>query len=82
MSPLRSRNARLEKALVGRAQWGTHLGHLRERVHGQVRKDHCELFIAALPAERRVLARRDSLTIIVGSSLLVLRASCSRYRGW
>ena len=29
MSPLCSRNARLEKALVGRAQWGIHPGHPR-----------------------------------------------------
>ena len=30
VSPLCSRNARSQKTLVGRAQWGTHLGHLGE----------------------------------------------------
>ena len=29
MSPLCSRNARSRTPLVGRAQWGTHLGHPR-----------------------------------------------------
>ena len=27
MSSLCSRNARAQKTLIGRAQWGTHLGH-------------------------------------------------------
>jgi hypothetical protein len=30
VSPLCSRNARSQKTLVGRAQWGTHPGHHRE----------------------------------------------------
>ncbi len=47
MSPLCSRNARLEKALVGRAQWGTHPGHPRN-VHEQAWKDHLRLLAAAL----------------------------------
>ena len=33
VSPLCSRNARPQKALVGRAQWGTHPGHPRDNVH-------------------------------------------------
>jgi hypothetical protein len=58
VSPLCSRNARSEKTLVGRAQWGTHQGHPRDNVHKQAWKDYLWLLAAALPAERRVLARR------------------------
>jgi hypothetical protein len=54
--PLCSRNARPKKALVGRAQWGTHPGHPGQR-HEQAWKDHLYSLAAALPAEQRVLAR-------------------------
>ena len=56
VSPLCSRNARPKKALVGRAQWGTHPGHPGQR-HEQAWKDHLYSLAAALPAEQRVLAR-------------------------
>ena len=58
MSPLCSRNARSQKTLVGRAQWGTHPGHPGDNEHEQAWKYHPWLLTAALPAERRVLARR------------------------
>jgi hypothetical protein len=58
VSPLCSRNARSQKTLVGRAQWGTHPGHPGDNVHEQAWKDHFGLPAAALPAEWRVLARR------------------------
>jgi hypothetical protein len=58
VSPLCSRNARSKKALVGRAQWGTHPGHPRENVHEQAWKDHLWSLAAALLGTRRVLARQ------------------------
>jgi hypothetical protein len=39
VSPLCSRNARSQKALVGRAQWGTHPGLPRGNIHEQAWKD-------------------------------------------
>jgi hypothetical protein len=33
VSPLCSRNARSQKTLVGRAQWGTRPGHPRDNVY-------------------------------------------------
>jgi hypothetical protein len=36
MSPLCSRNARPKKALVGRAQWGTHPGHPGQRIRASL----------------------------------------------
>jgi hypothetical protein len=48
VSPLCSRNARSQKTLVGRAQWGTHPGHLRDNVHEQAWKDHLWSLAAAL----------------------------------
>jgi hypothetical protein len=48
MSPLCSRNARPQKALVGRAQWGAHPGYPWENVHEQAWKDHIRSLAAAL----------------------------------
>ena len=56
MSPLCSRNARPEKTLVERAQWGTHPGILGN-VHEQDWKELRWSLTAALPAEWRFLAR-------------------------
>ncbi len=39
VSPLCSRNARSEKTLVGRAQWGTHPGHPGDNVNKQIVKN-------------------------------------------
>jgi hypothetical protein len=58
VSPLSSRNARPQKALVGRAQWGTHPGHPGDNIHEQAWKGHLWLLAMALLAEGRVLARR------------------------
>jgi hypothetical protein len=58
VSPLCSRNARPKKALVGRAQWGTHPSHPGDNVYEQAWKDYLWLLAEALPAEWRVLARR------------------------
>jgi hypothetical protein len=58
VSPLCSGNARSQKALVGRAQWGTRPGHPGDNVHEQVWKDHLWSLAAALPVTRRVSARR------------------------
>ena len=58
VSPLCSRNARPQKALVGRAQWGTHPSHPGGNTHEEAWKDHLCSLAAALPVERRVLARR------------------------
>jgi hypothetical protein len=61
MSPLCSRNARPKKALVGRAQWGTHPGHPGTTYTsklGRIIKDHLWLLVAALFGTRRVSARR------------------------
>jgi hypothetical protein len=51
VSPLCSRNARSQKTLVGRAQWGTHPGHPGDNVHEQAWKDHLWSLAAALPAQ-------------------------------
>jgi hypothetical protein len=48
VSPLCSRNARSQKTLVGRAQWGTHPGHPRDNLHEQAWKDHIWSLAAAL----------------------------------
>jgi hypothetical protein len=48
VSPLCSRNARPWKALVGRAQWGTHPGHPLEIVNERAWKDHLWSLAAAL----------------------------------
>ena len=58
MSPLCSRNARSQKTLVGRAQWGTQPDHPWDNIHEQAWNDHIGSLAAALPAGRRVLARR------------------------
>jgi len=58
MSPPCSRNARLEKALVGRAQWGTHPGHPRDNIHERAWKNHLWSLAAAAPGTRRVSARQ------------------------
>ena len=58
MSPLCSRNARPQKALVGRAQWGTHPDHPGDDIHEQAWKDHLWSLAAALHGTRRVLARQ------------------------
>jgi len=61
VSPLCSRNARSQKTLVGRAQWGTHPGHPRDNMHEQAwkdHKDHIGSLTAALPGPRRVSARQ------------------------
>jgi len=58
VSPLCSRNARSQKTLVGRAQWGTHPGHPKDNIHEQAWKDYIGELAAALPAKRRVSARR------------------------
>jgi hypothetical protein len=58
VSPLCSRNARSQKTLVGRAQWGTHPGHPWDKVHEQAWKDYLWPIAAALPGIRRVLARQ------------------------
>jgi hypothetical protein len=55
VSPLCSRNARPKKALVGRAQWGTHPSHLGDNVHEQAWKDQLWSLAAALLGTRRVL---------------------------
>ncbi len=58
VSPLCSRNARPQKALVGRAQWGDSSGSsLGYRKRGTW-KNYLWSLAAALPAEWRVLARR------------------------
>ena len=57
MSPLCSRNARPKKALVGRAQWGTHPGHPWGNINEQAWKNHLWSLAAALlgkGASRRV----------------------------
>jgi hypothetical protein len=49
VSPLCSRNARSQKTLVGRAQWGTHPGHPGDNEHEQAWKYHtCSLAAALL----------------------------------
>jgi hypothetical protein len=48
VSPLCSRNARSQKTLVGRAQWGTHPGHPGDNVNKQAWKDHLWSLAAAL----------------------------------
>ena len=48
MSPLCSRNARLEKALVGRAQWETHPGHPRTTQPSKLGKTHLWSLATAL----------------------------------
>jgi len=58
VSPLCSRNARPQQALVGRAQWGTHPGHPEDTVNERAWRNYLWPLAAALPAERRVLARR------------------------
>ena len=58
VSPLCSRNARPQKALVGRAQWGTQPSHPGDNVHKRAGKDHFVSLAAALFGERRVLARQ------------------------
>ena len=57
VSPPCSRNARSQKTLVGRAQWGTHPGHHRI-VNERAWKNYLWSLTAALPAERRVSARQ------------------------
>jgi len=47
VSPLCSRNARSQKTLVGRAQWGTHPGHQRDNVNEQARNNHLSSLAAA-----------------------------------
>ncbi len=42
MSSLCSRNARSQKTLVGRAQWGTHPSHPGGNVHERVWTDYLE----------------------------------------
>jgi hypothetical protein len=58
VSPLCSRNARSQKTLVGRAQWGTHPGHPGDNEHEQVWKYHTCSLAAALHGIRRVSARQ------------------------
>jgi hypothetical protein len=58
VSPLCSRNARSQKTLVGRAQWGTHPGHPRGNMHEHDWKDHRRAFAVALLGSRRVSARQ------------------------
>jgi hypothetical protein len=58
VSPLCSRNARSQKTLVGRAQWGTHPGHPMDNVHEQAWKDNLWSLAAALLGTRRVSARQ------------------------
>ena len=48
MSPLCSRNARSQKTLVGRAQYGTHPGQPGDKVHKQAWKNHFGPLAAAL----------------------------------
>jgi hypothetical protein len=61
VSPLCSRNARPLKALVGRAQWGTHPGHPVETINERDWKNDLWSLAEALPAERRGLGRRGCL---------------------
>ncbi len=58
VSPLCSRNARSQKTLVGRAQWGTHPGHPEETSTSKLGKAYRELLAAALFGTRHVSARR------------------------
>jgi len=65
VSPLCSRNARLEKALVGRAQWETHPGHPRDNVPEQAWKDDLwPLAATALDGHFEHLVSRFCATII------------------
>jgi len=57
VSPLCSRNARPQKALVGRAQWGTHPGHPGQRTRASLEGSSL-VTRCGLVVERRVLARR------------------------
>ncbi len=61
MSPLCSRNARPEKALVERARWGTHPVHPGNNIHEQACKDHRWSLAAALFGKRRVPGQRGYL---------------------
>jgi hypothetical protein len=58
VSSLCSRNARSQKTLVGRAQWGTHSGHQGDNINEQAWKNYLWSFAAALLGVRRVLARQ------------------------
>ena len=58
VGPPYSRNPHGEAVVVRRAQLGTKPGHPLKEGNAQAWKDHLWSLAAALPAERRVLARR------------------------
>ena len=69
MSPLCSRNARSQKTLVGRAQWGTHPSHPVDNIHERTWADYLESLAVALLGTRRVL-ENISRQCAVGKEIL------------
>ena len=78
VGPPYSRNPHSEAVVVRRAQLGTKPGHPLKEGNAQAWKDHLWSLAAALPAERRVLARRgwagEMSSLFEHSAGLFLRA--------